>query len=503
MGVSSRGGKGTTASKEVGQLELTLETAESPKGDDGGRDRGRPRPRPTAVPKLRSTTGEALPAMTIEEVAREENLREAFRRVASNDGAPGPDRQRIGQVQERLEEILAVLSRELVGGTYRPGDIRRVWIPKTGGGERGLGIPNVIDRIVQQAVAQVLSPHYEPTFHASSHGFRPGRSCHTAIAEAKKYLEEGYDTVVDLDLDKFFDRVHHQRLLARLEKQVKDHRLIELIGRMLKARVVMPDGVVVTTEEGTPQGGPLSPLLSNIVLDELDWELARRGHRFVRYADDENIYVRSRRAGERVMANVRDFIERKLRLKVNLAKSAVAKPEERHFLGFRLRRNPEDGTVEVDLSKRSEERIDRVIREKTPRSRGESLKTVLRDLNVFLQGWIGFFWIVTGETAERRVRNLDAHIRRRLRALLLKQWKRKRSIVHRLIKLGCKPKTAWKTVYDGRRGLWDLSRRAAVQRTLRNAYFAKRGLFSIEGWWRDRWHRANAPVQLDLGLTLG
>jgi len=498
-----RGGKGTTASEEARQLELTLETADSPKGDDGGRDRGRPRPQPFAVPKSRGTKGGALLAMTIEEVAREENLREAFRKVASNDGAPGPDRQTIEEVQERLDEVVPALSRELVGGTYRPGDIRRVWIPKTGGGERGLGIPNVIDRTVQQAVAQVLSPHYEPTFHASSHGFRPGRSCHTAIAEAKRYLEEGYDVVVDLDLDKFFDRVNHQRLLARLEKQVKDHRLIELIRRMLKARVVMPDGVVVTTEEGTPQGGPLSPLLSNIVLDELDWELARRGHRFVRYADDENIYVRSRRAGERVMANVRDFIERKLRLKVNLAKSAVAKPEERHFLGFRLRRNPEDGTVEVDLSKRSKERVDEVIREKTPRSRGESLKTILRDLNVSLQGWIGFFWIVTGKTAERTLQNLDAHIRRRLRALLLKQWRRKRSIVRRLIKLGCPPKKAWKTVYDGRRRLWDLSRSAAVQKALRNAYFTERGLFSLEAWWRDRWVRANAPVQLELGLELG
>ena len=362
VGATRRGGKGTTAREVAEQLELILETAESPKGDDGGRDRGRPQPQPRAVPKSRSTTGRALTAMTIEEVAREENLREAFRKVASNDGAPGPDRQTVEQVQQRLDAIVPVLSRELTTGEYRPGDIRRVWIPKTGGGERGLGIPNVIDRIVQQAVAQVLSPHYEPTFHPSSHGFRPGRSCHTAIAEAKRHLEEGYGIVVDLDLDKFFDRVHWERLLARLGKLVKDDRLIALIRRMLKARVVMPDGVVVTTEEGTPQGGPLSPLLSNIVLDELDWELSRRGHRFVRYADDQNIYVRSQRAGERVMANVRDFIERKLRLKVNLAKSAVAKPEERHFLGFRLRRDPEDGAVEVDLSKRSKERVDEKIR---------------------------------------------------------------------------------------------------------------------------------------------
>jgi hypothetical protein len=272
---------------------------------------------------------------------------------------------------------------------------------------------------------------------------------------------------------------------------------------MLKARVVMPDGVVVATEEGTPQGGPLSPLLSNIVLDELDWELARRGHRSVRYADDENIYVRSQRAGERVMASVRDFIERKLRLKVNLSKSAVAKPEERHFVGFRLRREPETGTVEVDLSKRSKERVDENIRERTRRSQGRSLWAILRQLNAFLESWLGFFWIVTGKTAERTLHNLDAHIRRRLRALVLKHWRRKRSIARRLIKLGCPPKKAWRTVYEGRRRLWDLSRRAAVQKSLRNEYFEKRGLFSLKARWQKKWARERAPVQLNLGLELG
>jgi group II intron reverse transcriptase/maturase len=224
--------------------------------------------------------------MTMEEVASEENLKRAFQQVASNKGAPGPDQQNVDEVREHLSEVLLALRRELLSGSYRPGEIRRVWIPKSGGGQRGLGIPNVVDRIVQQAVQQVLSPHYEPTFHDSSHGFRPGRSCHTAIAEAKKHLEDGYDWVVDLDLERFFDRVHHQRLLARLEQKVDDRRLLTLIHQMLKAKVVMPDGVVVSTEEGVPQGGPLSPLLSNIVLDELDRELEQRGHRFVRYADD-------------------------------------------------------------------------------------------------------------------------------------------------------------------------------------------------------------------------
>lgn len=267
-------------------------------------------------------------------------LAQAFQSVAFNKGAAGPDRQSVEQVREHLSETLAKLEASLQDGTYKPGDIRRVWISKSGGGERGLGIPNVIDRVVQEAVRQVLEPLYEPTFHKSSHGFRPGKSCHTAIVEAKEHLGEGFEWVVDLDLEKFFDRVHHQRLMSQLEQRVSDRRVLKLIYAMLKVSVVMPDGVCVNTDEGVPQGGPLSPLLSNIVLDELDQELEERGHRFVRYADDCNIYVRSERAGERVMASVVSFIERRLRLKVNAAKSAVARPEERHFVGFRLRREP-------------------------------------------------------------------------------------------------------------------------------------------------------------------
>jgi group II intron reverse transcriptase/maturase len=377
--------------------------------------------------------------------------------------------------------------------------IRRVWIPKAGGGERGLGIPDVVDRWVQQAVHRVLSPHWEPTFHTSSHGFRPGRSCHTAIAEAKTYLAEGHEWVVDLDLEKFFDRVHHQRLMARLETKVTDRRLLALIHRMLKAKVVLPDGVVVSTEEGVPQGGPLSPLLSNIVLDELDRELARRGYHFVRYADDANIYVRSERAGLRVMASVVRFIERRLRLKVNRAKSAVARPEERHFVGFSLRRTPEDGSVEVFLSKRSKTRIDASIRELTPRAWGQSLKGCIAPLNTYLRGWLNFFGTSCTDAVVRTLHNLDAHIRRRLRALLLRQWKRRRFIVRRLVRMGARPRTAWRVVYEGRKALWALSHCGPVDYALDKRYFADQGLLSLEHRYRDM-HRIIAPAQLTLAL---
>jgi group II intron reverse transcriptase/maturase len=435
------------------------------------------------LPKPKSAKSETLPAMTMEEVAREENLRRAFKRVETNDGAPGPDRQDIESVKAHLEAILQVLPKALREGSYRPGMIRRVWIPKPGGGQRGLGIPNVIDRIVQQAVHQVMSPHYEPTFHPSSHGFRPGRSCHTAIAEAKGYVEDGLEWVVDLDLEKFFDRVSHDRLLSRLEQRVQDRGLLALIRRMLKAKVVMPEGVVVSTEEGTPQGGPLSPLLSNIVLDELDWELAQRGHRFVRYADDCNIYVRSERSGQRVMASVSRFIEGRLRLKVNAEKSAVARPETRHFLGFRLRREPLDGSVEVLLSKRSRQRLAETIRAKTRRNWGRSFEDCLRGLNAYLNGWIGFFRICTSPE-ERTLYYFDAHIRRRLRAILLKQWRRKRFIVRQLIRLGVKPDQARRGIYRERRDLWALSHCPAVERGLRNRYFTERGLVSLFRAWQ-------------------
>jgi len=498
--VRPRGGKATPASEQAAQLQLFCETADSPQGADGGAAMGQPMAATFAVPKSQATRRGSLPPMTIEEVARGYNLKEAFRHVASNHGAPGPDGQTIEQVREHLEEILSRLSRELLDGTYRPGEIRRAWIPKAGGGQRGLGIPDVIDRIVAQGVSQVMTPHYNPTFHPSSHGFREGRSCHTAIAEAIGYLEEGYDVVVDFDLDKFFDRVHRERLLARLGQRVKDARLLQLIRRMLNAKVVMPDGVVVSTEEGVPQGGPLSPLLSNVVLDELDWELDRRGHRFVRYADDCNIYVRSERAGRRVMATVTQFIEGRLRLKVNADKSAVARPEERHFLGFRLRRDPQSGEVEVLLSKRSKDRIMAKIREMTPRTWGQSFAACVRQINQSLRGWIEFFQIVT-KAEEWELHKLDAHVRRRLRAIKLKHWRNRRTIARRLIRLGIKAYTAWNLVYRRGKSWWALSGALPVHKALSNAWFRERGLFSLKEHWQElRTRSVIGPVQLALDL---
>ena len=428
-----------------------------------------------------------------------ERLDESFGKVAANKGAPGPDRQTVEEVGRRLPQVLSKLRKSLLDGSYRPGEIRRVWIPKAGGkGERGLGIPNVVDRVVQEAVRRVLEPVYEPTFHPSSHGFRPNRGCQTAIAEARGYIEEGYQLVVDLDLEKFFDRVHHQRLLSRLAERVEDKRLLALIGRMLKAEVVLPDGVKVSTEEGVPQGGPLSPLLSNIVLSELDWELARRGHRFVRYADDCNIYVGSERAGNRVMASVVKFIDRRLRLKVNEAKSAVARPETRHFLGYRLH-GKASGSAEVLLSERSVKRLKERIRELTPRSRGWSLEATILGINRYLVGWLGHFRVCT-QGIKRVVHTADAHIRRRLRAIVLRHWKRKRTIARRLIRLGVQPWTAWRRVYEGRKSLWVLSVDYVAHRGLPNVYFTERGLVSLQGRFEAIWAAIRAPAQLMLSL---
>jgi RNA-directed DNA polymerase len=496
---SSGGGEAVPVNEQPRQLGLRFETAEQyAKAEAVGAGVAHRRAtRAHAEPKS-SRKEEDVLAATMESVTG--RLRIAFAAVASNRGAPGPDGKSIEEVRVHFEKLLPELSESLLKGKYEPGEIRRVWIPKAGGkGQRGLGIPDVIDRTIQEAVRQVLEPLYEPKFHPNSHGFRPGRSCHTAVQQATEYLADGYDWVVDLDLENFFNRVHHQRLMSKLAQRVGDKRLLVLIGKMLKAKVVMPNGVVVNNDEGVPQGGPLSPLLSNVVLDELDWELARRGHRFVRYADDENIYVRSERAGQRVMASITDFIERRLRLKVNASKSAVARPEERHFLGFSLRREPREGSVEVSLSKRSKERIAAKVRELTPRSWGSTLKSCISRINTYATGWVGFFGICTAQV-EMTLRSLDAHIRRRLRAIQLKQWKRRRTIAQKLIQRGIRPKSAWRSVYDGHKAIWTMSHMPTVDRALPNSYWDERGLVPLLQRYRKHPARIVAPVQLTLAL---
>jgi RNA-directed DNA polymerase len=436
----------------------------------------------------------------MEEVAK--RLTSALLKVVSNKGAPGPDGQTVDELRERWAVIYPKLRADLLAGSYRPGVMRRAEIPKAGGGQRGLGIPNVIDRVVMEAVRQVLEPLFEPTFHPSSHGFRPGRSCHTAVAEAGRHLQDGYEWVVDLDLEKFFDRVCHQRLAARLAERVGDRRLLVLIGRMLKAKVVLPDGVVIDSEEGVPQGSPLSPLLSNVVLDELDRELARRGHRFVRYADDANVYVRSERAGQRVMASLIGFIERRLRLKVNHAKSAVARPEDRHFLGFCLRRDPQSGSVVVLLSERTKRNAMARIRELTPRAWGGTLESCIHRINVWLGGWHQFFGI-TAASEEFTLRALDAHIRRRLRAIVLKHWKRQRTIARNLVALGVPRQSAWRQVYAGRKSTWALSHSPAVDKAMPVKFFTARGLVRLVDLHRSSRRDIIAPAQPRLALGWG
>lgn len=439
-------------------------------------------PEEVKASKSTEVQNERRSAVTIEEIAEESNLKAAYEEVKENNGAPGVDRQSVQEVGRNLAKILRELRHQLLEGSYNPGEIRRVWIPKSNGGKRGLGIPNVVDRIVQQAINRKMMPVYEPIFSASSHGFRPERSCHTAIKEAMSYVAEGRKYVVDLDLERFFDTVHHERLMSKLKQKITDGKVLKIIHRMLKARIVMPDGVKVANDEGVPQGGPLSPLLSNIVLHELDEELTRRGHKFVRYADDCNIYVHSMKAGQRVMESVSKFIERRLRLKVNKEKSKVAEPKERHFLGFSLTKNEQTESVEIALSDRTKKRICAKIVELTPRNWGGRLEECILAINRYLQGWIGFFGICS-ESELRLMQRWDAHIRRRLRAIKLKQWKRKRTIAKKLIELGTRTKKVWQIIYAGRKSFWALSHTSVVESRLRNAYFAELGLYTLQNLW--------------------
>lgn len=398
----------------------------------------------------------------MEGVCEATNLRRALRRVKSNGGSPGIDGMTVKELPGYLLGNWDRIRRDLLEGRYRPKPVKRVEIEKPDGGTRKLGIPTVVDRFVQQAVLQVLNREWDGSFSAHSHGFRENHSAHGAVAQAQGYIREGRGWVVDIDLEKFFDRVNHDRLMARLATRTTDRRMLRLIRSFLTAGV-LEGGLVSATGQGTPQGGPLSPLLSNIVLDELDQELERRGHKFVRYADDCNIYVKSRRAGERVLKSLRHFLTRQLRLTINEAKSAVDKPSQRKFLGFSFT----DKEAKRKIAPRSLTRFKEKIRDLTRRTCGRSFEQVLASVNAYLRGWGGYYGFA--ETLSV-FKELDAWIRRRLRALLWAQWKTRRQRDRQLRKLGIEPDTA-RGLAGTRHGPWVISNLRTLTRALPVAYF--------------------------------
>jgi group II intron reverse transcriptase/maturase len=384
----------------------------------------------------------------MEEVVSRENLLEAYRRVVRNRGAPGVDGMTVGALMPYCRVHWSGIREQLLGGTYAPQPVRRVQIPKPGGGVRTLGIPTVLDRLIQQALHQVLTPRFDPTFSDGSFGFRPGRSAHQAVRRAREHIAAGHRWVVDMDLAQFFDRVNHDVLMARVRRRVKDRRVLVLINRYLQAGM-MTGGVVSPRTEGTPQGGPLSPLLSNILLDDLDKELERRGHRFVRYADDCNVYVRSRRAGERVMASLERFLQVRLRLKVNRAKSAVARPWERKFLGYSVtvHRRPR-----LKVAKESVRRFKAAVRQALRAGRGRRVTDVVRALAPKLRGWAAYFRL---SEVRGTFEALDQWLRRRLRVLLWRQWKRWRTRLKALRRRGLDARRAARSATNGRGPWWN------------------------------------------------
>ncbi|HET9088107.1 MAG TPA: group II intron reverse transcriptase/maturase [Acidobacteriaceae bacterium] len=386
----------------------------------------------------RMSESPAINEQLMEEVCERENCWQALKRVKANKGSPGIDGMTVEELSGHLKEHWPALREQLLSGTYKPQPVKRVEIPKPDGGVRKLGIPTVLDRMVQQAAMQVLQRRWDAEFSEHSHGFRPGRSAHQAVAQAQQYVAEGRRWVVDLDLEKFFDRVNHDKLMAAVARRVADKRMLKLIRAFLTAGV-MENGLVGPVDEGTPQGGPLSPLLSNLVLDELDRELERRKHCFVRYADDCNIYVRSQRAGERVKRSITSFITRRLKLKVNEAKSAVARPAERKFLGFSIS-NAEEPKRRI--AAKALLRFKQKVRELTGRTRGIGLEAMTKELSSYLRGWKGYFgFCQTPSVLER----LDQWTRHRLRSVIWKQWKRGRLRFARLHAHGVSSALAAKT----------------------------------------------------------
>jgi RNA-directed DNA polymerase len=424
-----------------------------------------------SFPAMNDPESPASTNRLMEEVCERENLNEALRRVKANKGSAGVDRMTVDGIADYLKQHWPAIRDQLLSGTYKPKPVRRVEIPKPDGGVRKLGIPTVLDRFIQQAVMQVLQRQWDRTFSDYSYGFRPGRSAHQAVAKAQQYIAEGRGWCVDLDLEKFFDRVNHDKLMEQIAKRVGDKRLLKLIRAFLNAGV-MENGLVSPSVEGTPQGGPLSPLLSNLVLDELDRELERRGHRYVRYADDCNIYVRSERAGQRVMESVTQFIAKELKLKVNETKSAVARPQERKFLGFSFTAGPE---VKRVIAPKALDRFKQRIREITRRAKGVSMQTTIEELAPFMRGWRSYFGFC--ETPEVLV-SLTRWVRLRLRAAMWRQWKTPRRRREALLELGVRLRLARNTAGSGL-GPWYLAKAKALSVGLSNAYFKSLGLPSL------------------------
>jgi RNA-directed DNA polymerase len=411
----------------------------------------------------------------LEKVCLRANLNRAYKRVKSNKGSPGIDGMTIDELGDWIRRNKEQLIEDLFSGSYQPQPVRKVEIPKPGkvNEMRTLGIPTVVDRLVQQAIHQVLEPIFDPTFSESSYGFRKGRKAHDAVKQASQYVREGYVWCVDMDLEKFFDRVNHDILMSRLARKIGDKRLLKIIRRFLESGI-MQDGVCIERHEGTPQGGPLSPLLSNILLDEVDKELETRGHKFCRYADDQNVYVRSRKAGERVFKSMKQFLEKKLKLKVNDAKSAVALVNERKFLGFQIQL---DGRI--SMAPETIQRAKDKIRRLTWRNRGRSFDSVVEELNQYLRGWLGYYHLNSNRSLWQ---GLDSWIRRKLRCYKLKQKKRCSTIAKYLMSLGVSEIEARQIGSSGK-GWWRLSRTRALHRALNNVWFKTQGLICLEEKW--------------------
>lgn len=407
----------------------------------------------------------------MERILSRDNLLSALKRVEKNKGSHGVDEMPVKSLRAHILQNWQEIRNSIKDGTYEPMPVRRVEIPKPNGGVRLLGIPTVTDRFVQQAIAQILTPIYDPTFSEHSYGFRPRRRAHDAVREARQYIEEGYRWVIDMDLEKFFDKVNHDMLMGLLAKRVKDKTILKLIRKYLESGIMI-NGVETISEEGVPQGGPLSPLLSNIMLDELDKELEERGHKFVRYADDCNIYVKTKKAGLRVKSSITTFIEKKLKLKVNEEKSAVDRPWKRKFLGFSFtsNRNPK-----IRIAKESIKRAKSRIKELTSRSKPIPLELRIEKLNEYLVGWCGYFALADTPTPFKQ---LDEHIRRRLRMCLWKQWKLPKTKIKRLISLGV-PREKAHEWGNSRKKYWRISNSPILHTTLNLKFWRNQKLKSL------------------------